>query len=152
MVSHAGHDHPATSAARAACRRAGGTPEAMVEAPQKAAKARSPRTPSVGTPHRRITSTGDLGGLAVPHVFGNVIRHAWGQEWDVRTGDTYTDDQRTVVISSDHGWLTLTWRGIQPMGVSGVSYRPKGTSVWTKLATINDGIRALDGHWLDGDA
>lgn len=145
MASHTGHDHPATPAGRAACRRAGGAPEATVEAPQTSAKARSPRAASVGTPHRKIASTGDLGGLAVPHVFGAVIRWAWDHGHDVRTGDTYTDDQRTIVIKSDHGWLTLTWRGSRPNGVHAVSFRPVGTSVATQLPTINEGIRALDG-------
>jgi hypothetical protein len=172
MASHAGHDHPATPAARAACRRAGGAPvvssrctcingalgqphaadcpEATVEAPQRPAKAVKRSGGTRDHTGRAIRNTGDLGALAVPHVFGSVIRWAWGQGMEVHTGNTYNDDQRTVVIVSTHGYLTLTWRSARPDGVHAVSYRPGGTPVWTQLPTVNEGIRALDGHWLDG--
>lgn len=152
MASHAGHDHPATPAARAACRRTGGAqvaPKATVEATQRPTKATARATRTRDTVRRVIASTGDLGGLAVPHAFSSVIRWAWDRGLEVRTGDIYTDDQRSVTITSDHGWLTLTWRSTQPNGVHAVSYRPRGTSVATQLPTVNEGMRALDGHWLD---
>jgi hypothetical protein len=148
MASHTGHDHPATPAARAACRRSGGAPETTVEAPQRPAKAVKRSGGTRNHTGRAIRNTGDLGALAVPHVFGSVIRWAWDHGHPVHTGNTYNDDDRTVIIVSPHGYLTLTWRGTQPNGVHAVAYRPGGTSVWTRLTTINEGIRALDGKAL----
>lgn len=80
----------------------------------------------------------------VPHAFANVIRLAWERGWDVRTGHPYTDDQRNVTISGDAGVVTLTWRSSAPFGVHAVSFRPKGTSVTSRVETVNEAIRQME--------
>lgn len=84
----------------------------------------------------------------VPHAFGTIIRWSWDHGLDVRTGHTFNDHERTIVIESDHGWLTLIWRASTPFGVHGQSWRPRGTSIAHKLMTVQQGLMAIEsGVW-----
>lgn len=94
------------------------------------------RTRAIKAPH-------DL--VDVPHAFRHVIDWAWENDLAVRTGPTFNDNERTIVIESDHGWLTLIWRTSTPHGIHGSSWRSRGTSVAQKLMTVNDGLERLRG-------
>jgi len=98
----------------------------------------------VQTRTRAIKAPHDL--VDVPHAFRHVIDWAWENDLAVRTGPTFNDNERTIVIESDHGWLTLIWRTSTPHGIHGSSWRSRGTSVAQKLMTVNVGLDRLKGN------
>jgi hypothetical protein len=83
----------------------------------------------------------------VPHAFGSVIRWAWEAGFEVRTANPYNDTERRVEITSEHGWLTLVWKAATPNGINGSFWRPQGSSVTSKLMSVNVGIDRLKGEW-----
>lgn len=97
----------------------------------------------VQTRTRAIKAPHDL--ADVPHAFRHVIDWAWENDLPVRTGPTFNDNERTIVIESEHGWLTLIWRTSTPHGIHGSSWRSRGTSIAQKLMTVNDGLERLRG-------
>lgn len=148
-ISHADHDHPATPAARAACRRAmgGNVPEKGSEKPAAGRKRRAgtsghPRgLKRSGTTLRAIHDLAD-----VPHVFGNVIRLAWDREYQVTVGEQFTEGDRRVVIHASHGEVSLVWRESNPTGVNGVFFRPYNSSLTQKVSTVNGALRLAEGE------
>ncbi len=153
-ISHAGHDHPATPAARAACRKAmagsapavgvvlkDGSRGTMTVAPRRGRKAAGPDMKP-----RALRNEGDLA-FGVPHEFSNAIRMAWTLGWTVRTGDPYNDTEKRVLITSPAGELALVYKSANP-GVWGVFWRPVGSSVTSRLMdapVIAEGMRLLGG-------
>jgi hypothetical protein len=155
-ISHADHDHPATPAARAACRKAMAT-GAHVNFNIMQAEATKPRGAArlVGVAKANgrgfrsfaINNEGDLA-AEVPHVFSNAIRHAWEHGWQVRSADPYNDTEKRVTITSDHGQLALVYKSANPNGVWGVFWRPAGSSLTSRIEAaevgiVNEGIRRL---------
>lgn len=135
-ISHADHDHPATPAARAACRKAmGGTTNTAARPAVgtvrlvgvEPRKTRRAATVNGGAPvaERRkfIRDEGDMPG--VPHVFSAAIRHAWHQEgWTVQHGNPYNDTEKRIVIGNGHGdELVLIYKAGQHH-VNAVDYHP----------------------------
>jgi hypothetical protein len=140
-ISHADHDHPATPAARAACRKAmaggGVVASRIVRSRVPAGPVRlvgveprkTRRTPVVngGAPvaerRRFIRSEGDL--ADVPHVFSSAIRHAWCQDgWTVQYGNPYNNTEKRIVIGNGHGdELVLIYKAGQHH-VNAVDYHP----------------------------
>jgi hypothetical protein len=146
-IDHSAHDHPATPAARAACRKmmaametaaSGGT---IVTTGTKARpavgavrlvgveprRARRVATVNGGAPvaerRRFIRTEGDM--ADVPHVFSSAIRHAWVQDgWTVRYGNPYNNTEKRIVIDNGHGdELELIYKAGQHH-VNAVDYRP----------------------------
>lgn len=143
-ISHAGHDHPATPAARAACRKAmGGT--APAPAPKKpvgpirlvgVAKAN-------GTGFRAfvINNEGDLA-AEVPHVFSGAIREAWSKGWKVTSAHPYNDTEKRVEITSDRGTVALVYKAANPNGVWGVFWRATNETITHRITDAPVGIVA----------
>jgi hypothetical protein len=146
-ISHAGHDHPATPAGRAACRKmmanmegaaSGGT---IVTTGTKARPAvgtvrlvgveprRTRRASKVngGTPvaerRRFIRDESDM--ADIPHVFSAAIRHAWHQDgWSIRYGNPYNNTEKRIIIDNGHGdELELIYKAGQHH-VNAVDYHP----------------------------
>lgn len=163
-MSHANCTHPRTPAGRAACRKQ--TSEfnvAVGKEPTEPVKpARKPRGTTTtdtapktaqrgsGMPLRGrrafIRAEHDMGYHAVPHAFANVIRHAWAQDWPVLVGEQYNDTEKRIEIKSDAGYGTLIWRHTTPNGVHGCAFRPVDTSIMSKVPTVNELIRKLEGE------
>lgn len=149
-IDHSSHDHPATPAARAACRRTlgAGTP-AIRTVPMTDAttglirdgagrlmavepRGRARRAPvTADAKPRAIRGIGDM--PDVPHVFGEIIHRAWTMGWDVTTATPYNADERRVEITSTAGTAQLVWRANQPHGVTAVWFRPCNTSVASRV-------------------
>jgi hypothetical protein len=81
----------------------------------------------------------------VPAVFGEAIRWAWKHDTDVWTGNPFNDDHREIRMISTHGTVTLVWKSKVPHAVNAVWFRPFGTSVQRRVATVNDALRSLAG-------
>lgn len=132
-ISHADHDHPATPAARAACRKsmasgasvgpvkATGTVRLVGVEPRRARRVNG--AAPVAERRRFIRDEGDMPG--VPHVFSAAIRHAWHQDgWDVQHGNPYNDTEKRIVIDNGHGdQLVLVYKAGQHH-VNAVFYHP----------------------------
>lgn len=167
-MSHRDCDHESTPKARAKCRsmqaalergvanmkrdanirgvaeRTARTMSGEMPQPTRKRTGRTVTNPGpVQTRTRAIKAPHDL--VDVPHAFRHVIDWAWENDLAVRTGPTFNDNERTIVIESDHGWLTLIWRTSTPHGIHGSSWRSRGTSVAQKLMTVNDGLERLRG-------
>lgn len=158
-INHADHDHPATPAARAACRKAmaGGTdPKLAVDGVrERAPKAAKGAVRLVGVAKANgtgfrsfaINDEGDLA-AAVPHVFSSAIRAAWDAKWTVRSAHPYNDTEKRVEIKSDKGTLALVWKDRSPNAVWGVFWR-SNTEVIThrildaEVGIVAEGVRRL---------
>ena len=153
-MSHANCDHPSTPAARAKCRRrqetiAGVVEDARIERGQMVPEPTASRRGARVTPQPRQARTRTLRAphdlVDVPAAFGAVIRWAWEHDLPVGTAEPYNDHERRVIIASDHGWLTLVWKDQTPYGVHASWWRPKGSSVATRLMAVNVGLDRLNG-------
>lgn len=172
-IDHSTHDHPATPAGRAACRKTIGiATEHSIEDPftgqatvtvllgveprrRKSTKGGIPagfvrgqsKLDPVQRAARRFTIK-DEGDLAaeVPHMFTTAIRHAWEKGWTVKSGHPYNNTEKRIVITSVHGELALVYRAGQS-GVNGVFWRATG-AVNTRRLTVGpviaNGITKLD--------
>lgn len=143
-IDHSSHDHPATPAARAACRRILGAVctcggNAATDGPVLIHSHTCPMKPTgVGSarlmavePRGRARRVGDM--PDVPHVFGEIIHRAWTEGWAVTTATPYNADERRVEIVSDAGTAQLVWRSNQPHGVTAVWFRPCNTSIVSRI-------------------
>lgn len=172
-MSHETCTHPRTPAGRAACRKAGGPgavrctcndyPEdgsVLIHShtcPMKAVSVAkngpslaevinaSAKTPG---PKSRVakmarTTTRKVNLADMPGVFRTVVKWAEDHGCDVTTSTIR--EQNMVHVSGTPGTLTLTWSPVTPEGVHAVSFRPHGTSVTSRVATVNDGLAKLKG-------
>lgn len=172
-ISHAGHNHPATPAARATCRKlmegSGGTPtKQRIEAGGQVRKAKAPSAATKaaivadnatanasgklskkalktpGTVLRRVADMGD-----VPAVMAPLVRLTWERDdWVAMIGKRFDDEQRHVYVGTPHGQITLVWSTTNPNGLHKVWWRPLNTSL-TYPATVNQAIRLGEGAKLD---
>jgi hypothetical protein len=149
-ISHAGHDHPATPAGRAACRKG------IVKAPQSDAQGsvvRTRRTPAT-TPAKPATARSRV---FTDEKAINAARSVRGcpDEWvagmtralKLGVGITFAPVTRTgqyeVRITTKLGEVVLLWTD---WGYPGwISWRPAGSSVARRIATMNEGIGYLHG-------
>jgi hypothetical protein len=160
-MSHAGHNHPATPAGRAACRKAGATEENRVDA---VVKSRTKSKPAVKkadaepVPERkvkgdteqlwRVRLTGIPEGsslLGMPAYVAELIKLAWRQEWRTEVGNVWhADGRRSVVVKSYRGDLVVRWtRGGN--GITSVEWR-SDVDGSEELGSMNEGIRKLKGE------
>lgn len=146
-ISHADHDHPATPAARAACRKAMGGTEAPAKKP-----AGTVRLVGVAKANGRgfrafaIRNEGDLAD-GVPHVFSGAIRKAWDEGWVVRSAHPYNDTEKRVEVKSDHGTVTLVYKAGNER-VWGVFWRATNEVITHRITEaevgiVNEAIRRL---------
>jgi hypothetical protein len=154
-ASHDACTHPRTPAGRAWCRKNGGPGVSPDPLPTRKphdgfgafldglppAKPARVKKPSTRTNHAEVgkATLADL-----PRVFKTAV------DWATANGcahDVYTKGKQTMVdLTADHGTLTLTWATTTPEGVHAVSWRPAGTSVTSRLATVNQGLTKLKGE------
>ncbi len=158
-MSHDACTHPRTPAGRSACRKAGG-PDATKVAKhvnfaikltdatkphtrRKAAiKAASAELANVRTA-RNPDGVGRASLADLPRVFRTVVEFATHEGYP---HNVYTKGRQTMVdLVAPHGTLTLTWASSTPDGVNAVSWRPAGTSVASRMSTVNDGLVKLKG-------
>lgn len=162
-MSHDACTHPRTPAGRAACRKArlaNGTPNpiktttpargkstpAKVAATFKAPAIDAKIDAALPAPKsaRNPDGLGKASLADLPGVFRTVVQFA--TERHMRH-DVYTKRGQTMVdLIADHGTLTLTWNTATPNGVHAVTWRPAGTSVASRMATVNDGLTKLKGE------
>lgn len=164
-VNHAGHDHPATPAGRAACRKAkGGVPitaedRARGKAAAKITKRLAAEKASVEpVPEKkvkgdteqlwRVRLTGIPEGsslLGMPAYVAELIKLAWRQEWRTEVGNVWhADGRRSVVVKSYRGDLVVRWtRGGN--GITSVEWR-SDVDGSEELGSMNEGIRKLKGE------
>lgn len=174
-INHAGHDHPATPAARAACRKrmsngqsprdesaeralAGitTTPAQMTVVPRtrgdggvvRGAKRAKPSTVNVKRTNTQIKSIGDL--ADVPRMLAYGVRLAWANEWTVRVGEQFNDTERRIVIDGPVAEIALVWRPSLPDGVWGVFVRK--TSITHRVSDVQTAfaMAANADAWTDG--
>jgi hypothetical protein len=146
-INHSGHDHPATPAGRAACRKtmavgavADRKPQVMIVAPRRGRK-----PAQVDAKPRGIRNIGDM--PDVPHVFSTAIHAAWDNGWTVTTGHPYNDDEKRILITSAAGELALVHRAGNA-GVWGVFWRPVNSSITSRVTdapVIAAGVSLLGG-------
>jgi len=162
-INHADHDHPATPAARAACRKAMGTDQTMVERntaileANRRGELKTNNTVLKGVAPRgrksreakpfTIKHEGDLA-AEVPHLFSGAIRYAWDKGWTVRSAHPYNDTEKRIEITSEHGTLALVYKSANPNAVWGVFFRPINTSITSRIEAaevgiVNEGMRRL---------
>jgi hypothetical protein len=145
-MSHETCTHPRTPAGRAACRKAGGPGAPTIKSPSLAEVINaSVKTPG---PKSRVakmarTTTRKVNMADMPGVFRTVVKWAEANGCDVTTSTLR--DQNMVHVSGTPGTLTLTWSPTTPDGVHAVAFRPHGTSITSRVATVNDGLAKLKG-------
>jgi hypothetical protein len=154
-ISHADHDHPNTPGARAKCRKAmsvqphdastGTTPTKKVQydvdpRPGYQPNRTKPRaaSKSVKKPGTYIRTIGDL--ADVPRMLAYGARLAWANEWLVRVGDPFKDDEAHIEIDGTVARVTLMWRVSNPEGVSAIRIRNYNSSVSTKVSDIQTAV------------
>jgi hypothetical protein len=143
-ISHAGHNHPATPAGRAACRKAmAGTPvqsAVMVGKSQGGPKiivAKSPGTKglreaaeAVKTRKKANTKIKGIGDLTdVPPMLAYAVRLAWAAELEVVAGHPFNDTESNIIIKGPAAHITCIWRSAQPNGIYAMRIRPVDSSV-----------------------
>jgi hypothetical protein len=163
-INHNGHDHPATPAGRAACRKAmagGATPAPatgkmkITVAPKggrKPVKVKGVQGPDgdMAAESWRVRGTGIPEGsklLGVPAYIAEAIQHAWAQDWYVRVGQQWDSKRKTVVIVKDDRnddaptrELGVAWIGT---GIHGVMFRPAEGEEAVLVPSLNEGLRLM---------
>lgn len=138
-MSHENCTHPRTPAGRAACRKAGGPGNVTPQVPVKAMT-----TPAVSRPTKTRTQTRTVSLAGLPGTFRTAVD--WAHANGCASAVLPADKGATMIrLGNDRGTLTLTWSPATPEGVHAVSWRPEGTSVATKIATVNEGLAKLKG-------
>jgi hypothetical protein len=162
-VNHAGHNHPATPAGRAACRKAGGaTPN---KAPVTKAKAKSlgkrmvehAASDEVPTPKKikgdteqawRVPLTAIPDGsslLGMPAYVVEFIKLAWRSEWRVDVGPVWhKDGRRSIRVSTYRGEVTVRWTR-EGNGITSAVWS-SDVDATDQLSSLNEGIRKLKGE------
>lgn len=162
-INHNGHDHPATPAGRAACRKAmaaGTTP-----APAKPGKAKITVLPKGGRkpiPAKGVQGPdGDMAAegwrvrgtaipqdsklLGVPAYVAEAIKLAWSNDWYVRVGDLWGKSGKSVVIVNGDRDDSVPTRelgiGWNSTGIKAVFIRVDGEA--TTVPSLNEGLRQL---------
>jgi hypothetical protein len=149
-MSHENCNHPRTPAGRAACRKAGGpgaTPAAIptvISSARQAARVKQATLPrQVAVKSARSAAATGARIADLPKVF--TTAYEWGVTNDCASYVWEIRGQRMLDIVNANGTLTLTWSKATPLGVHAVSWRPAGTSITTKLGTVNEGLEQLRG-------
>jgi hypothetical protein len=76
----------------------------------------------------KIKGIGDL--TDVPPILAYAVRLAWAEDGlTVTAGDSFTDDQRNIVISGPAAHANLMWRSSNPHGIAKMRIRPVDSSV-----------------------
>ena len=161
-ISHADHDHPNTPAARAKCRRAmdnthvsyvnlsaerqlaeqvGVVKPAKIVSVQPIGARRGPKGPMRGAtnikkPGTVLRTIGDL--PDVPRMLAYGARLAWANDWPVRVGEPFNDNEARIVIDAPAGEIALVWRPSLPDGVWGVFFRPGYNSITNRLNSVQE--------------
>jgi hypothetical protein len=161
-MSHAGHDHPATPAGRAACRKAGGasTPVVTKKSPVKeslgkrmvkhAAEPEKPVKKVKGDTEQlwRVPLTVIPDGsslLGMPAYVAELVKLAWRKEWRVDVGPVWnTDGRRSVRVSTYRGEMTVRWMR-EGSGITSVVWASDEDGA-EELGSMNEGIRKLKGE------
>jgi hypothetical protein len=149
-ISHAGHDHPNTTAARTACRKAmavqphdASTGTTPVPKPAKVksittigGKRRTPvaATGNIKKPRTQLRTIGDL--PDVPRMLAYGARLAWANDWPVYVGTPFNDTEARIEIHAPAGEISLVWRPSLPNGVWGVFWRPGYNSITHRVDSI----------------
>lgn len=159
-ISHDGHDHPATPAGRAACRKAmaagnapaaTGKPAKMTVVPRtkgdggvvKGLKA-SASTRNLKKPGTRLKDIGDL--PDVPRMLAHGARLAWAEGWEVKVGEQFNDLEARIVCAGPTAELALVWKPSLPHGVWGVFVRPWDSSITHRVNDIQSGVDMAAGR------
>lgn len=167
-MSHANCDHPRTPAGRAACRQLRTKMEPMTDheidgvilspKPGRGSSTRTINSPGVVTgtkrarkpssvalkrPNTHLRTIGDL--PDVPRMLAFGCRLAWDAGWDVVTGPTFNDNEKTIIVNGPVAEITLIWRPSTPDGVWGVRIRPHKHSISSKVADIKTAFRMAGG-------
>lgn len=155
-MSHADHDHPATPADRAACRKAlTGAPndEPWMTRHQEQLDSLSPakgkRTlrvePKAGKQPAQLKRTNttikaehDL--ADVPAICATAVRYAWSKEWPVTVGYPFNASERRFIISARLGEITIIWKTDNPYGLNRITFRLHGDPRWTGCTSLNEAI------------
>jgi hypothetical protein len=160
-MSHVGHDHPATPAGRAACRKAmasGSTPvvtkkvttttkakpvnkpEADPEKPAKKVKGDTEQAWRI--PLTAIPDGSSL--LGMPAYVAEFIKLAWRSEWRVDVGPVWhRDGRRSVRVSTYRGEVIVRWTR-EGNGITSVVWS-SDVDATDQLGSLNEGIRKLRG-------
>lgn len=159
-IDHSSHDHPATPAARAACRKAMGAPQAdgngapATSTPVRRTKARAVSSGTSVRPSRRtvrvLRDEGDLAG--VPAALAPCIRVAWHLNLAARFGPSdRTEGASELIIGGPKAVVTFVWTpggDRTPEGrIAATFARPVNSSVTRRLnLTSCDAVKvAVDG-------
>lgn len=159
-ISHADHNHPNTTAARTACRKAmakimtdigrnldlagepvlaeGARKEAakIIVVPRRRGDGGVVRGLKTNTQERPITSTADLpADLPKAHVL--TIARAWERGWGVVEGYRLNAEERRILIGGDLAQVSLVWNA---EGRSGVFVRSVTSSITHR---VDSGPQAL---------
>lgn len=162
-MSHANCGHPRTPAARAACRKAGGStphPDALassvvtstetveaarrIRATNPTPRTRKARTGDLKRPGTQLRTIGDL--ADVPTVFTPAIKSAWDRNWIVRVGDQFNESERRVELFGTWGVMSVVWKVANPNGVNGVFFRPSDSSITKRINGVNTALRLAAGE------
>jgi hypothetical protein len=165
-MSHSSCPHPATPAARAACRKARGqqtvsgrisddafrdppiqsiTPEndakpaTWTVTPRKTKRARSEPTLDLKRPGTYLRTIGDL--PDVPRMLAHGARIAWSRDWGVKVGHPFNDRESRLVVEGLNGEISLVWKVTLPHGVWGIFYRQYGNSITHRINDIETAFR-----------
>lgn len=165
-ISHKDHDHPNTPAARAACRKAiergdgpkGGvklnadlanpvrklaesagivkpaTVWAGVKPKGRGATKVKASSKNLKRPGTQLRTIGDL--PDVPRMLAYGCRLAWANDWEVRVGDSFNDNEARIVIDGTHAEIALVWKPSVPDGVWGVFVRNRKSSVTNRIGDV----------------
>lgn len=159
-IDHSSHDHPATPAARAACRKAmSATQPAADGAPAASTPARRTKRPTASSaasarPSRRtvrvLREEGDLAG--VPAALAPCIRVAWHLNLSARFGPSdHNEGMSELIVGGPKAVVTLVWTpggDRTPEGrIAATFARPVNSSVTRRLhVTSCDAVKvAVDG-------
>lgn len=160
-ISHADHDHPNTSAARAACRKAlskdgvydwKASPERKLAEEAGIVKPATwhvkpkGKTPAAVKNMKRINTLikNDSDMADVPRALAHGIREAWARDLDVKVGDRFRHDEARVVIQAELGEIALVWKDSNMHGVHAIWVRNWDSSKAFKVNSVAEAFTVTE--------
>jgi hypothetical protein len=130
-----------TGTVRKLAEQAGIVKPAKIVSVQPIGARRGPKGPMRGAtnikkPGTVLRTIGDL--PDVPRMLAYGARLAWANDWEVKVGEPFNDNEARIVINAPAGEIALVWRPSLPDGVWGVFFRAGYNSVTTRCDSVQE--------------
>lgn len=100
----------------------------------------------VKRPNSLIKNVSDLADM--PKMLAYAVRLGWDQDWDVKVGDRFREDEKRIEVHGDKGIVSLVWRDKRPDGIWKIWVRNFDSS---KQYTVESAQEAIEIMRFDSD-